>query len=198
MAAPLTEPPRMSREEYRRWADAQPRGRFERVAGEVVAMAPERAAHNLAKAQAWRALDAAVRAAGLPCQTFTDGMTIEIGDDCDYEPDAVVNCGDRLPGDATAAPNPVVVVEVLSPSTRSADTGAKLADYFRVPSVQHYLILRADRPQVIHHRRSGGGIETRVLSAGVIRLDPPGIEIAIADFYPEPLGPAPGSGPPQR
>ena len=35
----------MSREDYRRWAEAQPRGRFERIDGVVVAMAPERAGH---------------------------------------------------------------------------------------------------------------------------------------------------------
>lgn len=188
MNAPLPKPPlRMSRAEYRRWAEAQPRGRFERVAGEVVAMAPERAAHNLVKMRAWRALDAAVRAAGLPCQAFGDGMTVEIGDDYDYEPDAVVSCGDPLAPDVVAVPHPVVVVEVLSPSTQSVDTGAKLADYFRVLSVRHYLILRADRPQVIHHRRSddGAGIETRVLVDGSVRLDPPGFDVAIADFYPE-------------
>jgi Uma2 family endonuclease len=187
--APFPKPPlRMSRAEYRRWAEAQPRGRFERVAGEVVAMAPERAAHNRVKARIWRALDAAVRSAGLPCEAFTDGMAVEIGEDYDYEPDALVNCGDPLPADVMAAPNPVVVVEVLSPSTQSTDTGAKLADYFRVPSVQHYLILRADRPQVIHHRRSddGASIETRVVTESAIRLAPPGIEVAVADFYPEP------------
>jgi Uma2 family endonuclease len=188
MNAPFPKPPlRMSRPEYRAWAEAQPRGRFERVAGEIVAMAPERAAHNRVKLRAWRALDAAVRAAGLPCEAFGGGITVEIGEDYDYEPDAMVNCGDRLPGDAVAAPNPVIVVEVLSPSTQSTDTGAKLADYFRVPSVRHYLILRADRPQVIHHRRGDDGesIETRVLADGAVRLDPPGIEVAIADFYRE-------------
>lgn len=177
----------MSRAEYRRWAEAQPRGRFERAAGEVVAMAPECAAHNLVKMRAWRALDAAVRAAGLRCEAFGDGMTVEIGDDHDYEPDAVVSSGDRLPPDAVAAPHPVVVVEVLSPSSRSTDTGAKLADYFRAPSVRHYLILQAGFRQVIHHRRGddGGSIETRVLVDGVIRFDPPGFEVAVAGFYPE-------------
>ncbi len=177
----------MSREEYRRWAEAQPRGRFERVAGEVVAMAPERVAHNRAKARVWRALDAALRAAGSPCEAFTDGMTVEIDDDHDYEPDAVVNCGEPLDADAVAAPSPVIIVEVLSPSSRSTDTGAKLADYFRLPSVRHYLILRTRQRQVIHHRRrdDGEGIETRVVAGGAIRLDPPGIAIAVADLYPE-------------
>ena len=62
----------LSREEYRRWAEAQPRGRYELVAGEVVAMAPERVAHIRVKARVWLALDRAVRAAGLPCPVCGD------------------------------------------------------------------------------------------------------------------------------
>jgi Uma2 family endonuclease len=59
---------RMSREEYRLWAEQQAAGRFERVNGVVVAMAPERANHNLRKFRAAQALDAAVRGGGLSCQ----------------------------------------------------------------------------------------------------------------------------------
>ena len=122
---------RMSRDEFHEWVEAQKRGRFERVEGEVVAMAPERWAHARLKARIWRALDHEITQAGLPCEAAPDGMTVEIDDDTDYEPDALVNCGPPIPDDATAAPNPVVIVEVLSPSTTSVDTGAKLADYFR-------------------------------------------------------------------
>ena len=54
MLQPIDEPPqRLSRAEYRAWADAQPRGRFERHSGVVVAMAPERAIHALLKVAAW-------------------------------------------------------------------------------------------------------------------------------------------------
>ena len=175
----------MSREEYRRWAETQPRGRFERVGGEVVAMAPERLAHLRVKARVWQALDRAIRASGAPCEALPDGATVEIDDDTDYEPDAVVSCGERGADDAVAAPNPVVVVEVLSPSTRSVDTGAKLTDYFRVPSIRHYLIVRTDRPEIVHHRRQddGGGIETQLVTEGRITLDPPGISILVEDFY---------------
>lgn len=179
------EPPAMlNRTEYRRWAEAQPRGRYERVAGEVVAMAPERIAHVRVKARTWRALEQAIRAADLPCEALGDGVTVEVGDDTDYEPDVVVNCGELISGDEIAAPNPVIVVEVLSPSTQSIDTGTKFTDYFRVPSIRHYLIIRANRRAVIHHRRrDDGGIETRLVAEGQIALDPPGIEIAIEDFY---------------
>ena len=57
--------------------------------------------------------------------------------------------------------------------------------YFRLPSVHHYLVFWADRPQVIHHRRreDGEGIDTRVLTAGDIRLDPPGIAITVEEVY---------------
>ena len=95
-----------------------------------------------------------------------------------------MNCGPPIAGDATAAPNPVIVVEVLSPSTESIDLADKLADYFRVPSVQHYLLIRVRRREVIHHRRAGGDIITRVVNLGAIILDPPGITIDLAEIYP--------------
>jgi hypothetical protein len=50
--------------------------------------------------------------------------------------------------DAIAVPNPVVIVEVLSSSTQIIDAGGKLADSFRLPSVQHYLPLKRE---IIHH-----------------------------------------------
>jgi Uma2 family endonuclease len=135
------------------------------------------------KARVWRALETAIKSAGVTCQAAPDGMTVEIDDDTDYEPDALVNCGPPMADNATAAPNPVVVVEVLSPSTERVDTGGKLADYFRVSSIQHYLLVRPQRREVIHHRRMADRIETRIISQGEIDLDPPGIRIAVADLY---------------
>ncbi len=173
----------LSREEFRRWAERQ-RGRYERIAGEPVAMSPERAQHVRLKTRVWAALDRAVRIANLPCEALGDGVTIEIDEDTDYEPDAVVNCGPPLPGDALAATNPVIVVEVLSPATQSIDVSDKLADYFRVASIQHYLIVRTRRREVIHHRRSGADIVSRVINLGSIALDPPGITIDLTDIYP--------------
>ena len=146
-------------------------------------MAPERWVHARLKARVWQALDRAIAAAALPCQAAPDGMTVQIDDDTDYEPDALVNCGPPIPDEAIAAPNPVVVVEVLSPSTERLDAGGKLADYFRMPSIQHYLLVRPLRPEIIHHRRSGGRIETRVISDGDVTLDPPGLRFTLAELY---------------
>ena len=146
-------------------------------------MAPERWAHARLKARIWRALDPEITQAGLPCQAAPDGMTVEIDDDTDYEPDALVNCGQPIPDDAIAAPNPVVIVEVLSPSTASVDSGAKLADYFRLTSVQHYLLVRPSRREIIHHRRTDDGILTRIVHDGAIELDPPGIHLVMDEIY---------------
>lgn len=174
----------MSRADYWRWAEAQPSGRFERIDGLVVAMAPERLSHVDRKAMVWLALRRAVAAAGLPCHVYGDGATVEV-DDNDFEPDALLRCGDSLSGDGVSVPDPLVVVEVLSPSTRQGDLTRKMVAYFRVPSVKHYLIFWAERPQVIHHRRrdDNEAIDTRVLTAGEIRLDPPGVSITVEEVY---------------
>lgn len=171
-----------SREEYRAWYDAQPRGRFERVDGEIVAMAPERVVHLRVKGAVFAALRAAVEAGRLDCEVFPDGATIETGDS-DYEPDAVVACGPPMANDAIAIQNPVIIVEVLSPGTAATDTGAKLADYFRVPSVAHYLIVNPKRRMVTHHRRAGERIDTTILAGGPLVLDPPGVVVMTEAFF---------------
>jgi len=91
----------LSRDEFRRWAEGQ-RQRYERIAGEPVAMSPEHAQHVRIKNRVWAALDRAIRAADLPCEALGDGMTVEVDEDTDYEPDAMVNCGPLAPGDAVS------------------------------------------------------------------------------------------------
>jgi Uma2 family endonuclease len=179
-SAPQTDR-RYSREEYRLWYEDQP-GRYERIDGRIVAMAPERGAHLMVKGAVYTALKRALVAAGLRCQALPDGATVETGDS-DYEPDATVNCGEPMGLDAIVVPNPVIVVEVLSPTTRSTDTGAKLEGYFTRPSIAHYLIVHPTKRTVIHHRRNGDGIDTRILASGPIVLDPPGMTITVEELY---------------
>ncbi|MBV8401095.1 MAG: Uma2 family endonuclease, partial [Acetobacteraceae bacterium] len=149
----------------------------------VVAMAPERVGHTRIKGKLYLALSAAVVAAGLPCEVLVDRPTIEVGES-DYEPDVILRCSPTpLSGDSLSVPDPTVLVEVLSPTTRRIDVSRKLADYFRIPSVQHYVILFADRVQAVHHRRMDDRIETRIIADGNLVLDPPGLVVELADFY---------------
>lgn len=172
---------RMTSAEFLDWAMAQPKGRrHELVEGRVVAMAPERWGHAMAKARVWRALDDAVRAAGLPCVACPDGMAVEIDATTVYEPDALVRCGEPLSDDAVKIVDPVIVVEVPSPSSQARDSGAKLADYARVPSIRHYLIVDTKSRAVVHHRIEDEAVaRTTIARSGPLELDPPGITIMV-------------------
>jgi len=174
---------RMTVDEYLAWAERQS-GRYELLDGTVFAMSPEGAGHAEKKAAVHAALLAGIRARDLACYVLPDGMTVRIDDVTAYEPDALVYCGEKLLPSAVEVPNPVIVVEVLSPSTRHIDLSAKLADYFRLPSIAHYLIVDPEKPRIVHHARAAGDtILTRIVSEGSIKLDLPGLEFAMADVY---------------
>jgi Uma2 family endonuclease len=173
----------MTVDEYLTWAEERP-GRYELLDGSVFAMSPEGAGHAEKKAAVHAALLAGIRARGLPCYVLPDGMTVRINDVTAYEPDALVYCGAKIAPSAIEVPNPIIVVEVLSPSTRHIDLSAKLADYFRLPSIMHYLIVDPTKPRIIHHARGAGDtILTRIVSEGHIVLDPPDVQFALADIY---------------
>ena len=110
-------------------------------------------------------------------------MTVRVAAGTAFEPDALV-CPPPTDLNTMEIPNPVVVVEVLSPSTAADDHGVKLDGYFSLGSVNHYLILDPDRRVMIHHRRGhAGAIETRVLREGMVVLDPRGFEAQVAAFF---------------
>jgi Uma2 family endonuclease len=175
--------PKMTADEFLAWANGREE-RWELVDCAPTLMAPERAIHALTKFAAQRSLDDAIARTGSPCRMFPNGMTVRVDAANAFEPDALVVCGGLPPAEAIEVANPVIVVEVLSPSTAANDHGLKLSGYFSLASVQHYLILDPDRRVLIHHKRGQGeAIETRILSEGVLRLDPPGLEVAVSDMF---------------
>lgn len=178
-------PKRMTVDEFLVWAESQ-EGRWELYAGVPYLMSPERVVHGEVKLAVHMALVAAVRRANLPCHVLPDGMTVRTGRDKAHEPDAQVYCGPKLPNDAIEVPAPVIVVEVSSPSTRRIDASLKMVGYFSLPSVHHYLIVDPERgtPVIHHQRQADGTILTRIMPDGVLRLDPPGLDIAVAELFP--------------
>lgn len=184
MAAPARR--RMTADEFLDWAMEQPDGaRYELIAGEVVAMAPERASHARAKVAVFDRLRAAVAEAGLPCEAFIDGMAVRVDEATVYEPDVLLRCGPPIADDCIEIRDPLIVVEVLSPSSRHKDTGGKLDDYFRLASVRHYLIVKTANRTVIHHRREEGSeLQTRIVREGSIELRPPGLAVEVASLFP--------------
>jgi Uma2 family endonuclease len=172
---------KMTVDEFLAWSEGR-EGRHELVEGEVFAMSPQRVSHAIAKMNAVNALRAAIAQARLPCHALPDGLTVRISKTTAFEPDALVYCGPPLPGDAVEVPEPMIIVEVISPGSQYIDVGVKLRGYFQVPSVAHYLIIDPERRLLIHHQRAGGDmLATRIAAEGDIRLDPPGLTLSLTD-----------------
>src|SRR5688572_5608401 len=173
---------KMTVDEFLAWAEGR-EGRWELYNGVPYAMPPERTGHVEVKAAVYLALLRAVRKAGVPCHVLTDGAGVRISRHVMHCPDALVYCGPKLPKSAIEVPNPVILVEVASPSTRKLDNTVKRDGYFSLTSVHHYLIVDPEGPPIIHHsRRPDGKILKSEMHEGTLALSPPGIEVGVAEL----------------
>jgi Uma2 family endonuclease len=184
MNAPVLPKVRMKVDEFFSWSQRQPDDRYELVDGEIVAMTRDTVLHNQTKFAAARALDDAVRGARLPRVVLIDGVGIKINDKTLRIPDALVQCGAEPDPDALIIESPLIVVEVVSPSSERDDTETKLVEYFSIASIRYYLVILSEKRVVVHHqRKDGGDIATRIAHDGDILLDPPGITIPVAALF---------------
>lgn len=172
-------------DDYLAWAAAQPKApRTELINGQIVFMSPEQLQHNRIKKRIVYALEREIDRTGIEAEAFTDGVTIPIDPHTAYEPDASVRLGSPLPGRDMKVPDPVIVVEVISPSSAHSDTSAKLIGYFKLPSVKHYLIIDPDARTVTHHFRGPDGtVASTIRVSGALELDPPGLTVTLTDLF---------------
>ena len=137
-------------------------------------MAPERI---MDKTAATNALRTAIAKAGISCNALIGGLGVRIDDYTVHVPDALAYCADKLPPHTMVVPNPVIVVEVVSPTTRHTDNSAKLFGYFKLPSVHHCLIIDPEARTVTHHARAADGtVSGRTLTDEELDITPPGIK----------------------
>jgi Uma2 family endonuclease len=147
---------RLSAEEFLAW-DATQTQRHEFVAGEIFAMAGAGDAHVTAALNLAMALRQHL--AGTPCRTFITDMKLRLDEaDAYFYPDVMVTCS---PADA-ASPHikrePVLVAEVLSPSTAAYDRGNKFGIYRRIPSLREYLLVDPDTHRADLYRLGADGL----------------------------------------
>jgi len=174
---------KMTVSEFLPWAKQQAE-RFELFDDMPLTMSPERVIHGDTKYRAARAFDSAIAKARVPCCFVLDSAVVRIDARNSYQPDVLVYCGDPLPGDALEVPAPVIVIEVFSPGDAITDLRDKLQGYFRVASIQHYLVIDPDKRLVIQHSRGHDDVvTTRIVTAGQIALEPPGLALMVTDFF---------------
>jgi Uma2 family endonuclease len=172
------------------------------VNGEIRAMTVGTLAHGVILTQIASSLVSQLR--GKPCDVVSQAIRVGIPRMRNYlVPDVVVACGGtQLEDDQhDTMLNPVVIVEVLSPSTAAYDRGEKWDMYRRIPSLRNYLLVSQTEPVVHLYRRSG---EEQFWQFGAaeglgafVELDSIGCVLQMMDIYHRvfPAGPAEASSP---
>lgn len=173
--------------------------------GEMFAMAGAARAHNEAKENLIGELF--VRLRGGPCRTYSSDQRIGIDRTGLYTyPDLMIVCGEPRtdPLDENTFTNPVVVFEVLSPSTERYDRGLKFLNYRQLDSLREYVLVAPDEPVVERYTRQpdGSWVPARFEGLGAeFVLESVPVRIPLADVYrgvrfppPPPVEPPPPTG----
>ena len=128
--------------------------RHEYLNGELIAMSGASRAHNLITINISTALHSRLR--GSECETYANEMRVSTPTTTSYfYPDVVVVCEEpRFEDDVfDTLLNPIIHVEVLSPSTEAYDRGEKFAHYRQLASLQEYVLVAQDKVLVEHYHR---------------------------------------------
>ncbi|HME23522.1 MAG TPA: Uma2 family endonuclease [Acetobacteraceae bacterium] len=176
MSMPLSKPPTL--EEFLAWERKQEL-RYEFDGFHAVAMTGGTVNHAVITDNA---VDALRRRLKSPCRAFTSNLKVLAAGKVRY-PDVVVTCS-PIDGSADTVPNPVVVFEVLSPSTASLDRVVKNEEYRATPSIQRYVMLEQTRIGATVFARAGESwIGTVMLGDATLELPEIGVAVALVEFY---------------
>jgi Uma2 family endonuclease len=171
---------RITVDEFLSW-DGDPNQRYELISGEIVAMSPPSNRHALIAANVIGEIRQRIAP---PCKVLSEaGVHLSWRDDAYYQPDIAVTCS-SLNDDRWGVPDPVVIVDVVSPSTKAHDRSVKLVDYRHIASVREIVLVSNTEKRVEHWRRVGNGWSVLDLEAtDHISLDVIGFDIPVEALY---------------
>ena len=184
--------PAMTRDQFFDWAEAQD-ARYEFDGFEPVAMTGGNLNHNSIAFNIHTALRGRLKGSG--CKPLgLDAGVATIGDTVRY-PDAVVTCSPTQ-GGSRLVPSPVVVFEVISPTSGHIDRIVKVREYAAVDLIRRYVIVEsASVGLTVHERREAGQkwTVTTAMAGDLLTLSEIGVEIPIAEIYEDAEFPPPAS-----
>ena len=187
---------RMTADEFLAW-DADQTVRHEFVRGEVFAMAGGEDRHYSVALNLAVALHQHLR--GSPCRVYGSDVKLRVeAADCFYYPDLMVTCSAADAADRLVKREPVLVVEVLSPSTAAFDRGEKFAAYRQLPSLAEFLLVDIDARRCELFRKGADGLWVLhpTQCEEPLHLVSVGLTVAAealwADLEPDPPAPAAG------
>ena len=160
-------------------------GRWEYVNGEIRQMAGGKDDHNAISMNVGRVLGNIL--ASRDCRVYGSDMKIHTGNGVNTFPDVAVVCGDRryYLGKEDVILNPLLVVEVLSPSTQGYDRVDKLDHYKSIEALQEYLMVDQNEPRVMLYTRREDHWDFREVKGldTSIHLESIGDTLAMTDIY---------------
>ena len=174
---------RMSLDEFLAWDDGTDT-RYELIDGVRVAMAPPAEAHRILAMRLGSRIDAALRDRR-PCNAqIAAGVLRPDRADSYYVPDIAVTCRANAP-DRQAIVDPVLIVEILSPSTERHDRRVKLPIYRQIASVREILLVDADSHYGELHRRDNDRWVVELLRGAdaALFLASVGRRLAMSELY---------------
>ena len=145
--------PLLTLEEYLA-LDAASEHKWEYEDGRVYCLAGSTNDHAAIVSSLASALDLAI--GNRPCRILTESPKVIAAARKHYYPDLVVSCDERERGKDAVVHYPLLVAEVLSPSTEQHDKGAKLFAYQQVASIENILLIAADERLAIIYERVPG------------------------------------------
>jgi Uma2 family endonuclease len=176
--------PRLTPREYLD-LEEQAEYKSEYYQGEIFAMSGGSPNHALIAANLIATLQSQLKGTG--CRVFTGDLRVHIPASELYTyPDVTVVCGKlELTGDRQDnLANPILIVEVLSPSTESYDRGQKFSLYRSIPSLREYVLVSQDRISIeIFHKNDAGIWELHLPEEGNVILASVGCRIQLDDVY---------------
>lgn len=121
--------------------------KYEYLSGEIFAMAGGTLNHSLISSNFIRSASNSIIKKGKSCRTYGSDAKIASSDEDFHYADAFVICGktEVYPENPQAAKNPILIVEVLSPTTESYDRGAKFQYYQNIETFREYVLVSQDR-----------------------------------------------------
>jgi Uma2 family endonuclease len=167
MGAPLHK----SLTEYLTWEDHQDT-RSEFYRSEVFPMVGGRRGHGRVVANLIRHLGNHLDGRS-PCQAFSENMKVQVGDEAMLYPDVFVTCDERFSAIDPVFTEPLLIIEVLSPSTQRSDGSEKFAIYRRLSSLQEYVLvdLETRRIEVFRPVADGNCLYLDMTAQGLLRLE---------------------------
>ena len=136
--------------------------------------------HSTIASNLWTTLREKLRETG--CRPFRGDTKVVANRGIRY-PDVTVTCSPTT-GTDDVVPEPVVVIEIISPSTAREDRGRKKLDYFATPSIRQYAIIDQDERLIdLYTRTDAGWIDEVVVDDGTLNLSVIGVAISLDAIY---------------